>query len=81
MPWQVVGADILVVNNRTHPCIVDFYRKFPEIKKVPGLSVDDLVHATKMTFVESGLPKKIISGVEANFTMETFKDFYRKLNV
>ena len=45
MPWEVVGADIFMVNNKNLSCIVDYYT-FPIIKKVAAVSADDPVHAT-----------------------------------
>ena len=62
-------------------CIVDYYSKFPVVKKVASLSADDLVHTSKMTFAVFGLPRKIISDVVTNFTSESFRGFYRKLNI
>ena len=75
-PWEVVDADIFMIL-----CTVDNNSKFPLVKKVANVSADDLLHATKMTFAEFGLSWKIISDVGTNFTSETFKKFWRKLNI
>ena len=32
-PWEVVGADINTIKNNTLLCIVDYYCKFPLIKR------------------------------------------------
>ena len=61
--------------------IVDYYSKFPVVKKVVSLLAGDLVHTTRMIFAEFGLPRKIISNVETKFTSETFKAFCKKLNI
>ena len=45
--WEVVGADIFMVNNITLPCIEDYCSEFPVVKKAVGLSTDDLLHTTK----------------------------------
>ena len=81
MPWEVVGTKIFMVNNKILLCIVDYYIKFLIVKKVAGLSADDLVHTTKLIFAEFGLTKKIISEEGMNFTSEIFKEFYRKMNI
>ena len=52
-----------MANTITLLCIVDYYSKFPVVKKVASLSVDYLVHTTKLTCSEFGLPRKIISDV------------------
>ena len=62
-------------------CIVDYHSKFPIVKKVNNLSADDLVKITKLHFAEYGLPKKIVSDVDTNFTAEIFKAFCRKMNI
>ena len=42
-PWEVVRPDKFMVNNKTLQCTVDYYSKFPIVKKVGSLSADDLV--------------------------------------
>ena len=68
-PWELVGADIIFVKTKTKLCIVDYYSKFPIVKKANHLACDDLVKAAKVILTEFGLPKKIISDVGMNFTM------------
>ena len=67
-PWEVVSAGIFM--------IVDYYGKFPVVKKVDRLAADD-----KMIFAEYGLPKKIISDAGTPFTSETFKKFCRQMSI
>ena len=57
-----------MINYKNLLCIVYYYSKFPVVKKVTGLSADNLVHAAKMTFTEFVLPRKIISDVGMNLT-------------
>ena len=42
-PWEMVGADIFSINNHVVLCIVDYYSKFPIVKKADGLTADDLI--------------------------------------
>ena len=37
-PWEVVSADIFTANFKSLLCIVDFYSKFPIVKKADSLS-------------------------------------------
>ena len=62
-------------------CVVDYHSKFPIVKEVNSLPVDDLVEKTKLIFAEYGLPKKVDLNVGTNSTAKTFKDFYRKMNI
>ena len=42
-PWEVVGVELLSINYKMLLCIVDYYSKFPIMKKAEGLSADDLI--------------------------------------
>ena len=57
-PWEVVSADIFSITNDTLLCIVDYYSKFPVVKKTDGLLVDNLVRMAKNVFTEFGLQRK-----------------------
>ena len=58
--WEIVSADIFMVNNKTILCIVDYNSKFPIVKKVGSLSADDLVQTAKLMFAEYGIPKNCL---------------------
>ena len=64
---EVVDAEIFMINNINHLCIVEYYSKFPIIKRVARLSAVDLVHATNNTSAELGLSREIISDARMNF--------------
>ena len=51
----MAGTDIFMFNNKTLLSIVDYYGKFPIVKKVGSLAVDDLVKVAKMIFAGHGL--------------------------
>ena len=61
-------ADIFMANNKNLLCIVDYYRHIPSCKEVASLSADDLVHAIKMAFMESGLYEKITFDAGTSYT-------------
>ena len=52
IPEEVVGADIFSIKNYTLLCIVDYYSRFPVIKKADSLTADDLVKAAMIVFIE-----------------------------
>ena len=58
-------------------CIVDYYGKFPVVKKVGSLAANDLVQMAKIIFAKYGLLKKIVSDAGTNFMSETFETFCR----
>ena len=55
--------------------IVDYYTKFPVVKKIVSLSANDLVHMAKMIFSKFELPQKIISDAGTNFVLENFRNY------
>ena len=59
-PWEVVGTDIFMVNNKNVLCIVDYYSKFLVMKKVESMSPEDLIKAIKVIFGKFGLPKNLV---------------------
>ena len=55
MPWEVLGADIFHFNNKNHLCIVDYHSKFPVVKRMEGLSTENLITTAKVIFAEYGI--------------------------
>ena len=67
--WKVFGADIVMVNNRTLLCTVNYYSKFLIVKNTVSFSADDLVQMAGLIFTECELPKKyLVSDAGTNFT-------------
>ena len=71
-PWEVVGIDIFHFNNKNYLCIVDYISKFSMIKRLEGLSAENLINAVKVIFVEYGIPHKIMSDTGTNFLSDRF---------
>ena len=40
---EVVSPDIFFINNKALLCIVDYYSKFPVVKKIESISTVDLI--------------------------------------
>ena len=81
IPWKVVGADVFMINDKAVLCIVDYHNKFQSVKKVNSLPAYGPVQMTKLIFVEYSLPKKIVSDMGTNMTVEAFITFCRKMNI
>ena len=56
-------------------CIVDYYSKFPVVKKTGGFSAGELIRAAKIVFAGFGLPRKIVSDAGTNFISDQSKHF------
>ena len=80
-PWEVLGVDIFHLNNKNYLCIVDYHSKFPVIKRMEGLSTENLIATTKVIFAEYGIPCRLMSDTSTNFISEKFKSFSSRLNI
>ena len=47
-PWEVLGADVFHFNNKNYLCVMDYHSKFPIIKRLEGLSAENLITTTKV---------------------------------
>ena len=77
-PLEVVGTSIFIISNEHLLCIVDYYSKFPVVKKVKGMSAKDLVQTIKVVITEFGSPEKYYSDAGIIYS-EQFKEFCRCL--
>ena len=80
-PWEVVGVDVFHYNNKNYLCIVDYNSKFPIVKRLEGLSAENLTNAVKIIFTEYGIPHKIMSDAGTYFVSDRFWKFCRAINV
>ena len=59
-PWEVIGVDIFHFKNKHYLCIIDYNSKFSVIKRLEGLSADNLINAVKTIFTKYGIPLKLM---------------------
>ena len=62
-------------------CILDYNSKFPVIKRLEGLSADNLINTVKTIFTEYGIPHKLMSDVGTNFVSDKFHHFCKLVNI
>ena len=80
-PWEVVGAHIFHFNNKNYLCVVDYNSKFPVIKRLEGLSMENLINTVKIIFSKYGIPHKIMSDAGTNFVSDRFQQFCKMINI
>ena len=71
-PWEVVGADVFHFNNKNYLATVDYNSKFPIIKRLEGLSGENLINTVKIIFAKYCIPLKIMSDTGTNFISDRF---------
>ena len=62
-------------------CIVDYDSKFHVVKRLEGLSAENLITTVKVIFAEHGIPYKVISDVGTNFVSDKFQKFCNSINI
>ena len=58
--WEVLGADVFHFNNKNYLCIIDYHSKFHIIKRLDGLSAENLITTTKVIFTKYGISHKLM---------------------
>ena len=80
-PWEIVGVEMLIIHNRNYLCIVDYYGKFPVIKKMRDLSADRLILTCKIIFFRIWFTKKMMSDSGGNLFQLLSRHICRGLNI
>ena len=79
--WEVLGTDVFHFNNKNYLNIVDYHSKFPMVKRLEGLSAENLTATVKVIFAEYGIPCKLMSDAGTNFVSNKFWKFCNSINI
>ena len=74
-PWQIVATDIFSLNGINHLLIVDYYSKYPFIRKLREFSSKEVIAFIKQIFAEQGIPERLISDNDSHFSSQHFREF------
>ena len=66
---------MIQLNNKNYLHVVDYHSKFLVVKKMEGLSADNLISALKVVFAEYSIPKRVMSDTGDNFISEKIQKF------
>ena len=69
------------LNNKNYLCVVDCHSKFSVIKRMEGLSAENLITTVKIIFAEYGIPHKLMPDAGSNFVSEKSRSFYGSINI
>ena len=76
-PWIKLGVDLFEHNKKQYLLVVDYFSKFPIIRKLHSLSTGAVISELKEIFGENGIPDTLITDGGPQFRSE-FKEFARK---
>lgn len=74
-PWQTVGSDLFFWNNTNYLVVVDYFSKFPIVRKLYSTTAGSVIVHMKSIFEEHGTPELIISDNGPQYASEEFKEF------
>ena len=77
-PWHTVGSDLFFWNNSAYLLVCDYYSKFPLVRKLNNIQSNTTIAHLKSIFEEQGIPSKVVTGNDTQFTSAAFQDFSRQ---
>ena len=77
-PWQSVSADLFYTQQSWFLIVVDYYSKFPFVRKLHNLTAGAVVNQTKMLFTENGIPETLLCNSGTQFTSAEFQQLAKQ---
>jgi len=74
-PWFTLGADLFYWNGSHYLLVCDYYSKFPLVCKLSNCESCTTIAHLKSMFEEHGIPNKLITGNDTQFTSNLFLKF------
>ncbi|XP_014672357.1 PREDICTED: uncharacterized protein K02A2.6-like, partial [Priapulus caudatus] len=74
-PWHTLGSDLFFWNNSSYLLVSDYYSKFPLVRKLNNIRSDTTIAHMKSIFEEYGIPSKLVTGNDTQFTSALFQKF------
>ena len=74
-PWYTLGADLFFWNNDSYLLVCDYFSKFPLVRRLNSIHSNTVIAHMKSIFEEHGIPNKLITGNDTQFTASAFQKF------
>ena len=75
--WEQLGLDIFSLRNMHYLLTVDYFSRFPIVRKLQSLHSMSVIKHLKEIFTEIGVPRYIVSNGGTQFTSQESKDFMK----
>ena len=73
--WHTLATDLFHWNGTDYMLIADLYSKFPTIRKLTNMSSSSVINNLKGIFDEHGIPERLISDNDRQYSSEVFRVF------
>ena len=77
LPWNTVATDLFELKNSKYLIIVDYYSRFPVLRRLTSTMAKVLIQELKAIFTEMGVPNTIVSDGGPQYTSAEFRDFMK----
>ena len=74
-PWQRVGTDLFHLNGDNYLVVVDYFSRYPEIKKLSSTTSTAIIQTLKSIFSRLGIPQQVVSDNGPQFASQHFTNF------
>ena len=74
-PWQIAVTDLFQVGRSHYMLVVDYYSKYPLVRKLKDFSSQEIINLTKQIFGEQRIPERLISDNSPYYSSTLFKQW------
>jgi hypothetical protein len=74
-PWQKLGADLFMWQDKNYLLITDYYSSYPEMCTLKGTGSKPVIDFMKATFARHGVPDEVFTDNGPQFSSSEFKQF------
>ena len=79
--WEQLGLDLFSLRNMHYLLVVDYFSRFPFVRKLQNLHSMSVIKHLKEVFTEVGVPRCIVSDGGKQFTSQEFQDFTKRWDI
>ena len=76
--WHTLGSDLFFWNNESYLLVSDYYSKFPLVRNLSNIQSNTVIAHMKSIFEEHGIPSKLVTGNDTQFTSSSFQEFSKQ---
>ena len=80
-PWEKLGTDIFEIDGTKYLIIVDYFSRFPIIRKLNDITANTICNHFNSVFSEYGIPSTIVTDCGTQYTSEQFKNLCKEKGI
>lgn len=80
-PWKKIGADLFHFKGAIYLVLVDYYSRFPVVRKLPDMKADTVSARFTGVLSEYGIPASIQTDFGKQFATDAFKESCRSCGI